>query len=114
MTMNKERRKSLDGAILELNKVKDELEKISWSQVNDWLTSAKTAIEEAKDEEQEAYDNMTEGLQATERGQRMDEVINNLDNVMSNIDDIIQKVDDNDSFVVAVEDVIGEIEECLD
>jgi sugar-specific transcriptional regulator TrmB len=112
--MNKERRKSLEGALEELRKAHGALSEVPWSQVNDWLTSAKAAIEEAKDEEQEAYENLTEGLQATENGQRMDEVVNNLENILSNIDDVIQKVDDNDSFVVALEEIIGDVDSCLE
>jgi ABC-type transporter Mla subunit MlaD len=112
--MNKERRKTLEGALQELRKVKDALEQVKWGEINDLLASAKTAIEETKDEEQEAFDNLSEGLQQAERGQRMEEVDGILDGAMSNLDDILQKVDDNDSFVVAIDDVIAEVEGCLE
>jgi hypothetical protein len=112
--MNNERRKTLEGALQELGKAKDELGKISWSEISDLLASAKTAIEETKDEEQEAFDNMTEGLQQTERGQRMDEVANQLDGAVSNVSDILQKLDEAQSIGSAIEDVISDVEGCLD
>jgi len=94
--MNKERRKSLDDAIEELNKAKFILEKIDYSEVTDLLASAKAAIDEVKDAEQDAFDNLSEGLQAGERGQRMEEIINELDDASGDIDELISSIDEHD------------------
>ena len=94
--MNKERRKSLDVAIEELNKAKFILEKIDYSEVTDLLASAKAAIDEVKDAEQDAFDNLSEGLQAGERGQRMEEIISELDAASGDIDELISSIEEHD------------------
>lgn len=68
--MNKERRKTLQGII-------DELE------------SQKENIETLQEEEQEAYDNLPESIQASDRGDAMCENADGLADAASDLEDVI-------------------------
>ncbi len=73
--MNKERRKTLQGII-------DELE------------SQKENIETLQEEEQEAYDNLPESIQASDRGAAMCENADDLSDAADSLDDVISALQD--------------------
>lgn len=113
--MNKERRKSLEGAILELNQAKEKLEAIDFSDITDLLDSAKSVVEEVGSDEQESFDNMTEGLQKSERGQRMEEVAGSLDEANSDISNLSSSIQEAvKSWLESIDEDVGKIEECMD
>jgi len=111
--MNKERRKALDGAIEEINKAKSLLLAMDYSEITDLLESAKSAIDEARDEEQESFDNLSEGLQQSERGQRMEEICNDLEEACSDLEEIVGSIEEQD-LTGGFDEIIGKIEGAKD
>lgn len=88
--MNKERRKEIQYAIDNLQKI-DEL-----------VTAARDALESAKDGEREYYDNMPEGLKNGEKGSQADSAATTLEEAFSKLEDL------------NVEDMIGELEGAME
>lgn len=74
--MNKERRKAIESALATLAKAKE------------LADEARTALEEARDEERDYYDNMPESLQGGERGERASAAADALDEACSTLDEL--------------------------
>ncbi len=72
--MNKERRKSIDDIITELDGIK-------------------SSIEALRDEEQESLDNLSDNLQESTRAERMQEAIDSLEYACDAIDEAMDNLE---------------------
>lgn len=108
--MNKERRKTLDGAVKAMKDVKGILDAIRFDELVAKLTNANGDIETVKDEEQDGYDNLSEGLQAAENGQKMEEAVNFLEEAHNTIDEALEKLGELSEIASKIEDAIDQTE----
>jgi hypothetical protein len=56
------------------------------------VESAKSMLEEARDEEQEYFDNMPESLQSSEKGENAESAIACLDDVIGYLDSAMEEI----------------------
>lgn len=95
MTMNNDRRKSLNALWKQIEAFKDtDLPKLA--EIMSRAEELKSAIETIRDEEQEYYDNMPAGPQSGEKGEAASNVISELDEALTGFEWVITVDDDVD------------------
>lgn len=111
--MNKFRRKRIANVILELNKIKNDVQNETDIDIVVRLEDLIDVLTEALDEEETYRDNMPENLQSGERYEKAENACDSLDSAVSSLE-FIEEDDSVEYINQTITDAICELEKAIE